>query len=991
MKKSSVFVARLFTTLFLFLYIFAQPILAIVIVPPPAANISDDFTAPTVFLTAPVDNFFTNQTSVLQTWDTTDTDISRYEYRSCTNNPTVDGSCDLIYSQTLTTKSRTVNNNNIAFWWQVRGIDSSLNIGEWTDARKITIDTVAPSVPQNLGFSNPVLSCDAYTNIGINTVDWDDSSDNFGLAGYDYNIDYPLTSGGRGSWNAFFTNSQYRGTFNEGLHQIKVRAKDKAGNVSAWTPLCDITYDSILPEVPSGIYFRDTDNDKDILCNQYTNTKHLDVYWNAIFGDSSFSHYEYSSFNAPNGSAGLTQKIFYTNYFNSSYWTIPIEGTYGVQLRSVDLAGNTSTWYGGFVGIDNSCKFTADWTAPSVEITSHEENNFVSGLVEISGDISDTNLSHYWFVVTSTLGATVAGPGTIFNNGPISTKTFNWDTTLVPDGEYIIKLEARDKAGNKLPNQMPVVTDPEVLGDSVDWITVTVDNDAPVAPEIVFPNTEQYFNTQPILNDWLGVTDDSGIAYYRIEYIYDDNHDFSGKPYRTTTDTQRNHMPGLWEQGGVKFRVQAFDNAGNEGDWSGWRHYFYDATNPSAPLGLSFETIGGEALACDSFTNEYEIITKWLSSTDNLGVSSYEYRSFNPPTGWIYNGGNIGNVLYRRGAFTVGEGTYGFAVRAKDFANNYSDWTALDLDGSCKITYDISLPLVDITAPTDLISGSVDVKATFNDLNPLEYTYSITNTTTSDKVALDTVTSGEFTDTAIYTWDTTLSDDGEYDIFFKGIDKAGNYSESTETVTVDNEKPEASVLGTLSFTVGSTTPRLITLSDNHGLESMCYTFDGSYSCSPISGTSYLWNVSSLINSLGVGSSTFSYYVVDEAGNQSDFDISTVGDLPYSSNITVSLASLSQQVLGTNDTNSNRLFARTIVTDEGEPEGDTTTEDTEELLLVDIQENEDDNGEVLAEEDQQDEKEVFPWWGYLLIAALLSFIIFILSRRRKDEREQGYIN
>ena len=957
MKKNSVFVVRLFTTLFLFFYIFAQPIFAI---------ISEDSTAPTVFLTAPIDNFFTNQTTVLQTWDTTDTDIFQYEYRSCSNNPTIDGFCNLIYSQTLTTKSRTVNNNNIAFWWQVRAIDLENNTGEWTDARKITIDTITPSVPQNLRFSNPELSCGTYTNIGINTVDWDNSFDNFELAGYDYNIDYPLISGGRGIWNAFFTNSQHRGPFNEGLHQIKVRAKDKAGNVSAWTPLCDITYDSISPEIPSGIYFRDTDNSKEILCNQYTNTKHLDVYWNAIIDDPSFSHFEYSSFDAPNGSAGLIQKIFYSNYFNSSFWTIPKEGTYGVQLRSVDLAGNKSNWYGGTVGINNSCKFIVDWTAPDVEINNSAEG-YVSGVVDIRGTVTDLHPHHYWLAIYS--GSTqIAGPGTVNRTDSFTDESLMmWDTTSLPDGVYTIKLEARDAANNK-------------DSGSVDWHTVTVDNTAPVAPEIVFPNPDQYFNTTPILNDWNAVSDDSGIAHYRIEYIYDDLHTFSGAPYRITTATQRNHTPGIWEQGGVKFRVQAFDNAGNKGNWSEWRHYYYDATNPSEPFGLSFEASDGKSLSCGSFTNEYQIITKWLVSTDNLGISGYEYKSFNPPTGSIYNAGDLGNVLYRKGAFTVGEGTYGFAVRAKDLANNYSNWTALDLDGSCKITYDSTLPIVDITVPEDLISGSIDVKATFNDLNPLEYSYSIKNTSTNNLVSSDTVSSSEFMDTTIYTWDTTTSDDGEYDIFFKGTDKAGNYSELTKTVTVDNTKPAASVLGTLSFTVGSTTPRLITLVDNHQLESMCYSFDGSYSCSPISGTSYLWDVSALINSLGVGNFTLSYYVVDQAGNQSDSDFLTQGDVPYTSNITVLVATPSEQVLSTNSTNRSGFLARTILSDE-EESGDTSSE---QLLVAEPEESQDNSGDVLAETDQQDTNDKnFPWWGYLLIAALLSFIIFLLSRRKKS--------
>ena len=109
------------------------------------------------------------------------------------------------------------------------------------------IDKTKPTTPTALQFKNPNLSCGAITNIKTVTIDWEDSTDNVDVAGYDYSINYPLPSGGRGTWNTFFTQSQYRGSLNEGLHNVQVRAKDTAGNVSDWTPLCNITYDSIAP------------------------------------------------------------------------------------------------------------------------------------------------------------------------------------------------------------------------------------------------------------------------------------------------------------------------------------------------------------------------------------------------------------------------------------------------------------------------------------------------------------------------------------------------------------------------------------------------------------------------------------------------------------------------------------------------------------------------------------------------------------------------
>ena len=87
------------------------------------------------------------------------------------------------------------------------------------------------------------------------------------------------------------------------------------------------------------------DDSKIVECGGYSSSRHLAAHWDAIVGDPTFSHYEYSSFNAPNGSAGLVERVFYENFFDSSsFWTVPIQGTYGYQLRSVDKVGNKSAW-----------------------------------------------------------------------------------------------------------------------------------------------------------------------------------------------------------------------------------------------------------------------------------------------------------------------------------------------------------------------------------------------------------------------------------------------------------------------------------------------------------------------------------------------------------------------------------------------------------------------------------------------------------------------
>lgn len=262
-------------------------------------------------------------------------------------------------------------------------------------ANAVKIDTTSPTTPVINGFINPNITCGAITNIKNITVDWSDSTDTngSGVLKYDYSIDYPLASGsGRGAWNTTFTNSQYSGSLNEGVHYIKVRAVDAAGNVSDWSNTCSITYDN---------------------------------------------------------------------------------------------------------------------TAPVVAITSQKDGDVVNGSVVIKGTVTDNNPDHYYLVVEDSTGKVVTGPYTV-NKADV--QDWTWDTTKFADGNYIIDLEARDKAGNK-------------DAKSSTTVTVTVDNVKPVitytsytqadnliTPEITISGSSSFSWTADQSNPIGAVFDDTKVA-----------------------------------------------------------------------------------------------------------------------------------------------------------------------------------------------------------------------------------------------------------------------------------------------------------------------------------------------------------------------------------------------------------------------------------------------------------------------------------------------
>lgn len=449
------------------------------------------------------------------------------------------------------------------YYWRAKACDNLGNCSDWGGPWEITVDNTAPTTPQ---FSSPADN--TLTNVNAVTLNWTGGDDNVsGVKGYTLRyVFYPADGGSSTNWSSGFvagTQKTRSGSFGhgEGRYVMYVKTTDNAGNESLESNPLTIVYDNTAPAVPTGIYFKDTMNDKNLQCGEVTSARNFDVYWDANV-ESDFDHYEYISFNA-DGSTGSI-RTFTTPYFNASWWTAPTEGTYGVQIRAVDESGNASAWFGGEQGIANSCTYISDWTAP-------------------------TKLT------------------------------------------------------------------------------------------IIKPSTEQYFKTNSIRNEWTAGTDNySGIVQYRIEYIYDDGHTFSGAPYRTTTSTWRNHTPNISEQGGVTIRVQAFDRAGNEGEWSEPVHYYYDATAPATPS-LIAPANNLIVKGIPSLTNS------WNSVSDAV---SYIYES--------YNDSNATSLRWHqelaetsKTAPNVVEATFWWRVKAIDAAGNESGWSDL-----WKVTIDNTAPTI---------------------------------------------------------------------------------------------------------------------------------------------------------------------------------------------------------------------------------------------------------------------------------------------------------
>jgi len=584
------------------------------------------------------------------------------------------------------------------------GVYGKVDYSEWAVNPDFTFNP-----PTNLGWNirsesldpgeRPVdLACGEITNADFDIYGNGEISQNWELAsapaGVKYQRQYmwPGSSGWTTdgtvytkTYTPFSTFGSLTGT--EGEWSTRVRAWiDVNGNnsldegidtISQWSNECTITYDRTPPVTnepldspedgsfwnkPIQIQGVSTDNFLTDLVNLFYSIADLGD-WQAI---DSISNPE-------------NDDVFDWSYL----WTPAEEGVFDIKAAAVDAAGNEETSaYAEDV--------TYDVNPPSIPVLTWpiggEATNDNTPLMQWEDSTDDgSGVAGYYYRIYYNCSNPNDIPTSCSSVYPNSEgkwrSTSEYQAGTTKDGAYYWQVRAEDNAGN--------------LSDWSELEKVTIDAASPSAPVITFPAAEDYFNSAPILNQWTAVSDPSGIDYYRIQYEYDDGHTFSGYPYRTTTNTWRNHSPASWEQGGVKFRVQAFDKAGNEGEWSDWRHYFYDIEAPDAPTLLS--------IADGVETSDTSPTLTWEQPSDNLdpyginnksGFDNYRVQVASSPE-FVSPERNYytDNTSYTP---SLWEGVWYWRVKARDDADNWSDWSEV-----WQFTVDTTAPQSSFTSPKD--------------------------------------------------------------------------------------------------------------------------------------------------------------------------------------------------------------------------------------------------------------------------------------------------
>jgi len=739
-----------------------------------AKELTIDTTPPIVSLTSPIDNYFTNQTTVQQTWNTTATDVAYYQYRSCENNP-INGDCTIIHEEDiLSGKTRSVHNNNIAFWWQVRGIDKAGNIGEWSIPRKITIDTIAPKVDITSHNEGDIVKGEITITGEVRDLN---------LSHYWFVVTNPSGTevGGPGTVpmsgpiaNASF--SWNTKNVSDGTYTIKLEARDLANNKDSNDSVdwITVTVDNTIPDltVDSIKYPNGTIEPDKFITNYDTPT---------ILGTTSkdVSSVKLTVYNHT-----------YTATLSGTSWVVGItndlpDGSYIMAVVATDKAGNTST---------TTQTLFIDTVAPTAQYTYYNNGEKITGPIAYVKGVSELTFTgiyddkdpssglykdvlvifrNYDLKAYCSWNQSLTG-GTVLNgtnhqelNEP---QPFTNCVASLDEGEYHVRHRVYDKATRStapLYNQHTQYTTLQFMVDKTKP-TVKISNISIADKKLSFT---------------VSGTDNLSGARTVATNIYDENntdlviaiggldHDITPETLDVSYDATDIGISTL-ESGIYTIRAFISDYAGNT------EYATYQINVDNTPPTTTFtENLSGryfnspitiEGQTTDATGVDFvDLYYRETGTTTWNHIYTVDNTSDNSPFDWSY--------IWTPSA----EGTYDIKAEGTDVLGNKEQSPMMK-----DIVYDITIPEITLTTnPTDP-DGS-------NDWFKTKPTITLTAT---DSFDIDRVEYQWGSDTGSWTTYTSPfkpDSEGKLVLYYRSIDKAGNESVGVKNIKVDTDNPSS--------------------------------------------------------------------------------------------------------------------------------------------------------------------------------------------------------
>lgn len=482
-----------------------------------------------------------------------------------------------------------------------------------------TVDTIPPETPTDLEYDgDPVLACGSFTNVNYAYPVWDAVPD---AVSYNYRALFNDAV----VFNAnYATNAHPGGSFGGGQNGewgFQVQSVDGSGNTSEWSPVCEITLDTVVPATP--VHVSPADNSTQDFNDFYFEwTDVADIY-----------EYEFQSAQNPavDGNGALTTGVWNNKAHgapdrdfltDSNIHSYGANGTWYWQVRAIDEAGNMSPW-------TSPWKLTIDLDGPDPVLVSEilnpgEDGEVVTGTIELEAyyaDEDDNNDGVQWAVRS---GTCAAGTGTVLGNVDGHSDVFTWDfenflasfdTTLVANGSYCFIFNPTEDAGD--PNQRLTRT-------------FTVDNEIPDTTAPLAPTGLAWTDSNSMSVPHNGTTAlYAGTASWNQNseedfdrYVYKYWNDIETSPYSDESTAWTLDMPGVTNTsaGGVF----------NQGE--GVHHFCVVAIDAS----------GNESACSETFTITYDVPDGGGGDDDLTPITMCKFVDEVPQAGWGMTLSNTG-------------------------------------------------------------------------------------------------------------------------------------------------------------------------------------------------------------------------------------------------------------------------------------------------------------------------------------------------------------